>query len=153
LSTVMGIRCWGDRFTYVVLSGTIEEPRPKSCELVRLAVNDARPAQLAGFRQDVYDVLTQQGVLFVCFRSPEPIARAKSLPRAEIEGILQEVCHSHSPRVRIVGRTVKQLKSVLNFQGPASNVFRLSERSEFLHLGKTNYAEAIVAALSALVNE
>jgi hypothetical protein len=97
--------------------------------------------------------LSQYKVTTACFRAQEPIAQTKSIQRSELEGVLQEVCHAHKPGVPIVGRTVKQLKSVLEFAGAANKVFDLSERSEFSELGKTKYSEALVVALSALRDE
>lgn len=146
----MGVRCWGDRYTYVVVSGTAENPVLVASKHVRLPVNGTRPKQLSEFRQDVYDILTQHHVTSVCFRSQETISPKKSIVRAELEGVLQETCFSHKPSVSIIGRTVKQLKSVLHFAGQADKVVQLSNRPEFSSLAKTNCADAIVAALSAL---
>jgi hypothetical protein len=147
----MGVRCWGDRYAYVVLSGSKETPVLVASKHVRLLVNANRGEQLSGFRQDLYDILTQHQVEAACFKCHEPIAQTKSVPRGELEGVLQETCFSHRPSVPVLGRTFKQLKSVLQFGGAANHVVQAADCSEFSKLGKTNFAEAIVAALASLV--
>jgi hypothetical protein len=151
MSVVMGVRCWADRFAYVILAGTAEDATLIASDHVFLPVNQKRPAQLSEFRKDMYDIISQYAVQSVCFRSQEPIARKKSLPRSELEGVLQEMCSSHSPSVIVVGRTVKQLKSILKYGGRATNIFELADAPRFSDLGKTNFSEAIVTALAALV--
>lgn len=146
----MGFRCWADRFAYVVLDGNPEDPSLIASDHILLPVNHERAAQLSEFRKDLFDVLTQYEVGSVCFRSQEPIAKKKSLPRSELEGILQETCYSHMPRVIVAGRTVKQLKSILSYKGQANKIFELSGGPKFSHLAKTNFSEAVVAALAAL---
>jgi hypothetical protein len=147
---VMGVRCWADRFAYVILEGTAEHPTLVASDHVLLPVNHERAAQLSEFRKDLYDIVSQYAVKSACFRSQEPIAKKKSLPRSELEGVLQEMCYSHTPRVMVVGRTVKQLKSILKYQGQANRIFELSEDPHFSDLAKTNFSEAIVAALAGL---
>jgi hypothetical protein len=150
VNAAIGVRCWGDRFSYVVLSGLRDKPIVVVARHVTLPVNEDRPAQLSAFRRDIYDILSEFKIASACFKSPEPIAKTKSLQRAELEGVLQETCFSHVPSVPIIGRTVKQLKSVLEFQGSASDVFALSERAEFAKLAKGKYSEAIVVAISLI---
>ena len=150
MTTALGVRCWPDKFAYVVLTGSVDKPVLVGSGHVRLPVNESRAAQLGEFRRDVYDILSQYVVSTACFRAQEVIARTKSILRAELEGVFQETCYSHKPRVAIVGRTVKQFKRVLRYSGTASTVFSLSVRSEFSTLGKINFSEALVAAMSAL---
>lgn len=146
----MGVRCWADRFAYVIVEGIPEDPSLIASDHILLPLNHERAAQLSEFRKDLCDIMTQYAVKNVCFRSQEPIAKKKSLPRSELEGVLQELCYSNAPRIIVAGRTVKQLKSILKYNGQANKIFELSDGPRFSHLAKTNFAEAVVAALAAL---
>lgn len=150
MSNVMGLKCWGDRFSFVVLSGSLDKILLIRAKHVKLPAASSRPAQLAAFRQDIYDLLTQLKIESVCFRAQEAIAQKKSLTRAELEGVLQEACESLKPSVPVAGRTVIQFKSILHYTGKANEVFTLGDREETRSLAKTNFADAIVAAMSLL---
>jgi len=146
----MGVRCWDDRYAYVVLSGSRADPQVIIAKHVTLPVSVKRPELLATFRQDIYDLLTNYRVANVCYKCHEPIAKTKSVKRGELEGVLQETCFSHAPSVAITGRTFNQLKSVLHFDSKANLVAQMAHEAPFLKLAKTNFDEAVVAALSLL---
>jgi hypothetical protein len=148
---VLGVRCWSDRFSYVVVSGDLTSVTLIDAKHIALPVNLGRGAQLASFRRDISDLLSQHTLDHAFFRAPEPISPSKDIHRSELEGVLQEACFSSDPSVLIKGRTVSMLKASLKYTGPANNVFSLFVRPEFKGLAKVKFADAAVTALSGLV--
>jgi len=152
VAAVLGVRCWSESFAYVVVSGSRTAPLLVAAAHVLLPVNDNRGAQLASFRSDIYDVITSHCVSMVYFRRTEAIAKTKDQDRAQLEGVLQELCYSHDPSVPVAGRTVAQLKSALKFAGKANSVFELFDQPMFRNarLAKGKFQEAATTALSGL---
>lgn len=152
MAAILGVRCWSDSFAYVVLGGSQHAPRVLAATYVPLPVSDLRPAQLASFRKDIHDILSAHGVTQAYFRKTEGNSKTKDQGRAELEGVLQEACFSHTPSVSVDGRLKAQLKKALQYSGRAADVFQLFNQPVFVkaRLAKTHFDEAAVTALSGL---
>lgn len=150
MAVVLGVRCCSEAFAYVVLAGTQTAPKLLAKNYIPLPVGEGRGGKLASFRSDIYDLLSAHGITDVYFRRMEGNAKTRDAGRAEVEGVLQEVCYSHDPRVHIEGRLKAGLKKALNFAGRQADVFQLFNRPIFAGLPKTKYEEAAVVALSGL---
>lgn len=152
VATVVGVKCWSDRYAYVVLSGTSENPNLVKADHVPLPVNESRGAQLATFRSDVLALLTKLGATKAVFKIAENISNSDT-DRAEVEGVFQEACFSHDPSVEAEGLLKLQIKKRLDFDGKAKDVFTMFQERKnlFVGLGKTKYEEAAVTALAGLV--
>jgi hypothetical protein len=153
VNTLIGVRCWSDRYAYVVLSGPPEGPKLLEHDHVPLPINEARGARLATFRSDVLALLTKHGVTKAAFKTAEKISKNSDTDRAEVEGVFQEACFSHTPSVEVKSLVKSQIKKLLNFDGKAGEVFALFHEYEtlFKGLGKTKYDEPAVTALAGLV--
>jgi len=148
-TSVLGIRCWKDRYSYVIATGT-RTAFTTAVGHVPLPVNDERGAQLSKFRQDIIDLLTQHNVVTCFYRQLENNAQKVDARRAELEGVFQEACHSHEPSVRAVGKTLQQLKSACEFDGKSTAVLTLFKLPQFAKLQKGYFEEAAVVAFAAL---
>jgi hypothetical protein len=152
VATVVGVRCWSDRYAYVVLSGTSVWPKLVKHGHVQLPVNESRAAQLATFRSDVLALLTKHEVTKAVFKTAEKISKNSDTARAEVEGVLQEACFSHEPSVEVKSQVKSQIKKALDFDGKAGEVFTLFQKRDKLFdgLGKTKFDEAAITALAGL---
>jgi hypothetical protein len=150
VTTVLGIRCWSDRYAYVVLSGDAGHPTLKSSKNVPLPVKQERGSQLSTFRRDIMGLLDQHGVERAVFRSTEGNAQSMDSGRAEVEGVFQEACFSNSPSVPVRGLVKTQVRKLLHFEGPVKDVFTFFEQTPFANLAKTHFAEAVVIALAEM---
>ena len=153
MARVIGIRCWSNRHAYVVLSGTLDRPKLIKADYVTLPVNESRGAQLATFRNDMQALLTKYEVSKTVFKTAEGNSKSSDMERAEVEGVLQEACFSHTPRVEVKSLVKSQIKKLLSYDGKASEVFKIFQEHQklFAGYGKTNYDEAAVTALAGLV--
>lgn len=147
---ILGLRCWADAFGYAVVSGTQSAPNLIVAKHVALPAGAIRAEQLASFRDDIFAILSNYSIAKTYFRATETIARTKTLSRAELEGVLQEACYSHDPRIPIEKRIVSQLKKALGYNGSASSVFSLFDIPAFEGLSKVHLSEAAVTALAGL---
>lgn len=71
MPTVIGARCWCDRYAYVIMSGTSDRPKLVKHDHVQLPVNEPRGAQLATLRNVVLALLTKHGVTKAVFKTAE----------------------------------------------------------------------------------
>jgi hypothetical protein len=136
VATVVGVRCWSDRYAYPVLSGTSDQPKLVKHGHVQLPVNESRAAQLAAFRTDVLALLTKHEVTKAVFKTAERISKNSDTERAEVKSQVKS-----------------QIKKALDFDGKGGEVFTLFQKREKLFdgLGKTKFDEAAITALAGLV--
>jgi hypothetical protein len=150
VTTVLGIRCWSDRYAYVVLSGDADHPTLKSSKNVSLPVNEERASQLSTFRRDIMGLLAHHGVKSAVFRSAEGNAQSMDSGRAEVEGVFQEACFSNSPSVPVRGLVKTQVRKLLQYEGRVKDVFTFFGQTPFTNLAKSHFAEAVVIALAEM---
>lgn len=145
----IGFRCWKDKFSYVIVEGTQDNPTRITDKHIKLPKNLSRPEQLAWFRREIKEIIDTNDLDIAIFKSTEPISRTKDPLRGELEGILQETIYSHQKPTQVEGRIKTQLNSKTNAR-KAKYLGELLEHQAFCDLSKANYEDACVAALSGL---
>lgn len=145
----IGFRCWKNKFSYVIVEGTQDNPVLISNHYLKLPENLSRPEQLAWFRREIKELMDTNDLDIAIFKGTEPISKSKDPQRGELEGILQESIFSHQKPTKIEGRIKTQLNSKTNAR-KAKYLGELMEHEAFCHLAKVNYEDACVAALSGL---
>ena len=148
----IGIRCWKEKFSYVVVEGTQDEPIRISENHLKLPTTLSRPEQLAWFKREVKEILDTNDIDCAIFKATETISRSKDPLRGELEGILQETIFSHDKPTTVEGRIKTQLNSKTNAR-KAKYLGELLELDAFNDLSKTKYEDAAVAALSGLLKD
>lgn len=147
----LGIRCWNDKFSYVILTGTQEEPEEVESNQLNLPNNRSRPQQLAWLRKEIHELLDKHEISIGCFKATEPISRSKDPKRGELEGVVQEAGISHDSQIIIEPRIKSQLNSKTNAR-KTKYLGELLEIEGLNHLNKTKFEDAIISALSGLPN-
>lgn len=145
----LGIRCWKDKFSYVIVEGTQNSPKRIAENHLKLPVSMSRPEQLAWFKKEIKELLDTRDVDCAIFKATETISRSKDPLRGELEGVLQETIYSHDKPTTIEGRIKTQLNSKTNAR-KAKYLGELLELEAFDDLPKSKYEDACVAALSGL---
>ncbi len=145
----IGFRCWKDKFSYVIIEGTQDNPVLIANNHLKLPKNLSRPEQLAWFKREIKELMDTNDLDIAIFKATEPISQSKDPQRGELEGILQETIFSHQKVTQIEGRIKTQLNSKTNSR-KAKYLGELMEHEVFCELPKTNYEDACVAALSGL---
>ena len=146
---VIGFRCWKDKFSYVIIEGTQDNPNRLAENHLKLPKNCSRPEQLAWFRKEIKELIDINDIDYAIFKATEPISRTKDPARGELEGILQEVIYSHPKSTIVESRIKSQLNSKTNAR-KAKYLGELLELDAFNDLSKANYEDACIAALSGL---
>lgn len=147
----IGFRCWNDRFAFVVLEGTQDQPSVVASEVRRSPKNVDRPEFLAWVRSNVDEILTAYEPDAASFKATEGSSQKKDLRRAEVEGVLQEAAYSHRPSHVVTGRIKSQIrKDVAGFEEPARYVGRLLAGGSLSGLKSPNFEEAALVAICGL---
>ena len=145
----IGIRCWKDKFSYVIIEGTQDNPTRIAENHLKLPQNLSRPEQLVWFKKEIKEILDTKYIDCAIFKSTEIISRSKDPLRGELEGVLQETIFSHPKQTTVEGRIKTQLNSKTNAR-KAKYLGELLELEAFKDLSKSKYEDACVAALSGL---
>lgn len=145
----IGFRCWKDKFTYVIIEGTQDNPTRLKENHLKLPKNLSRPEQLAWFRREIKELMDTNDIDIAIFKATEPISQSKDPARGELEGILQETIFSHPKPTTVEGRIKTQLNSKTKAR-KAKYLGELLEHEAFCDLSKSNYEDACIAALSGL---
>lgn len=145
----IGFRCWKDKFSFVIIEGTQEDPILLDSNHLKLPKILPRPNQLAWFRREIKELMDTNDLDFAVFKATEPISQSKDPQRGELEGILQETIFSHPKTTQIEGRIKTQLNSRTNAR-KAKYLGELMDHEAFCELSKTNFEDACIAALSGL---
>jgi len=145
----IGFRCWKDKFSFVLIEGTQDNPTKIAENHLKLPKNLSRPEQLAWFRLEIKELMDTNDISIAIFKATEPISRTKEPTRGELEGILQETIFSHPKATTVEGRIKSQLNSNTNAR-KAKYLGELLDIDTFKDLSKVNYEDACIAALSGL---
>jgi hypothetical protein len=145
----IGIRCWKDKFSYVIIEGTQDNPTKIAENHLKLPPNLSRPEQLVWFKKEVKEILDTRDIDIAIFKATETISRSKDTLRGELEGVLQETIFSHPKSTTIEGRIKTQLNSKTNAR-KAKYLGELLVLDAFKDLAKSKYEDACIAALSGL---
>ncbi len=145
----IGFRCWKDKFSYVIVEGTQDNPNRLSENHLKLPNNFKRPEQLAWFKQEIKELMDTNDIEIAVFKATEPISRSKDPSRGELEGVLQETIFSHTKPTTVEGRIKSQLNSKTTAR-KAKYLGELLQHEQFNNLTKSKYEDACVAAISGL---
>ncbi|MEG0984222.1 hypothetical protein [Algoriella sp.] len=145
----IGFRCWKDKFSYIILSGTQENPIIISQNHLSLPKSSSRAEQLAWFRKEILEIMDTKNIDAAIFKATETISRTKEPQRGELEGILQEAIFSHPKTTTVEGKIKKQLHCSTTAR-KAKYLGELLELPVFSDLAKSKYEEACIAAISGL---
>ncbi len=145
----IGIRCWKDKFSYVVLEGTQEEPTRLLENHLSLPQKLSRPEQLVWFKREIKELMDTNDIDCAIFKATETISRTKDPKRGELEGVLQETICSHPKSTTVAGKIKTQINKDTNAR-KAKYVGELIVSDAFDGLAKGKYEEAFIAALSGL---
>jgi Holliday junction resolvasome RuvABC endonuclease subunit len=147
----IGFKCWGDKISYVVLSGTQESPEVIMADHIKAPKNAIRPEQLNWLRNEIHEILNTYSPDVGYFKAIEGNSRNKDLARVEFEGVLQEAGYSHKSKLEINGI----LKRHIVQKTPADKARYLGELFDddnLRHLSGANYQDACLSALIGIPN-
>src|SRR5687767_1822523 len=114
----IGFKCWGDRFSYVILEGTQETPSIIKFEHRKAPKNISRAEQLQWLRREVHEILDRNNVDCAFYKAVEPISRTKDLERGQFEGVLLEAAISHKTQLNIDSRIKVQIGKAVKSRKP-----------------------------------
>jgi hypothetical protein len=147
---VIGFRCFPDGFSYVVLDGDQERPTVVSNLRVTFPKDLAWGAKLSWCRRQAIEVLDQSQISAAGLKSAEPVAKTKSLPRSEVEGVITETLSSHLG-IECASRIKSQLKrDISGFDQPARYLERVLTATHLEHLNGPVFQDATLAAIAEL---
>jgi Holliday junction resolvasome RuvABC endonuclease subunit len=147
----LGLRCWPDRFTYVVLSGTVSSPVVVTSGAVTIPADVDRPAFLNWISTEVKTLLKRHTPTHCSYKAVEPLARKNSnlLRRSQVEGVVQAVVYESGCH-EIASFTKQQLKACLRFEGTAKDVAEALDASPLREFSGTDCEESALAAWASL---
>lgn len=147
----IGLRCWPDRFTYVVLAGTVGAPILIASDTVTIPADDDRPSFLNWISKEVRTILKRYPPIRCSYKAIEPMAfkNSDSLRRSQVEGVVQAVAHE-SGCTEIASYTKQQIKARIGFEGAAKDVAKALKGGPLDELSRTDFQEAALAAWASL---
>lgn len=150
----LGLRCWPDRFAYVVAEGTRKRPELVTSDILRLPQNMTRPCALNWLHKELNSIASKYSIRGCRYKAVEPMAQKTMslLERAQVEGVVQGGVYEAGCR-DIEGLRKTQIKRLLSFAGPAKHVTEALTDSPFSRLSGTDCQEAALAAWCALGEE
>lgn len=147
----MGLRCWPDKFTYVVLDGTVTSPRLIASDTVKIPTDNDRPAFLNWISTEVKTILKRYSPVRCSYKAIEPMAfkNSDSLRRAQVEGVVQAVAHD-SGCTQIASYTKQQIKARIEFEGAAKDVAKALKGTNLDGVSGADFQDAALAAWASL---
>ncbi len=147
----LGIRCWPDKFSFVVLEGSPSHPKLIEHDVRNFPTDLSRAGFLNWISHEVKGILLRRQVNEFAYKQIEPTARKNNslMRRAEVEGVIQAVVYESGSH-KISGLTKQQLKAKLHFEGPAGEVAKALLLGPLKELFGTEAEEAALVALALL---
>jgi Holliday junction resolvasome RuvABC endonuclease subunit len=147
----IGLRCWPDQFTYVVLRGTVSTPIPFTSGTVTIPADSDRPAFLNWISTEVRTIIKRHAPIRCSYKAIEPSARKNSalLRRSQVEGVVQAVVHELGC-THIDSYTKQQIKARIGFAGSAKDVAEALDSTSLQEFSGTDYEESALAAWASL---
>jgi len=147
----LGLRCWPDHFTYVVVQGTVSAPVPITSGSVKIPADADRPAFLNWISTEVRTLIKRHTPTHCSYKAIEPAAQKNSslLRRSQVEGVVQAVVYESGCR-RIASYTKQQIKSRLGFEGAAKDVANALDAGPLREFSGTACEESALAAWASL---
>ena len=149
---VIGLRCWKDSFSYVVLTGTQQSPNVVEKACCDFPANETWCGKLHWLREEIHEILERHPVDSAVVKVCEPNARSETL-RTEAEGVAKEAVYSKQ-NVDCEKRTKRQIRSrISGFDRAARYVLNALDAHGLQALNNSSFKEAAVAALAELPTE
>lgn len=146
---IIAFRCWGGKFTYVILRGDQNDPEIVDSKHLKIPPGFSRPEELEWFRKEVHEVLTKFSITSGLFKAIEPISRTKDMSRGEMEGVLQLSALMHPKKILLIRRIKSQLNKHTASR-KAKYLDELLDNEALSSLNTANFREASICALSGL---
>ena len=147
----LGIRCWPDKFSFVVLEGSSSKPVLVECDVRRFPTDLSKPGFLNWISHELKNILGRRPIKGAAYKAIESTARknSKLMLRAEVEGVIQAVLYESGCR-EVEGLTKRQLKSALGFGDTADKICNALQDSPLADLFGRDTEEAALAAWALL---
>jgi len=123
MSVSLGIRCFEDRFSFVVFSGSSSSPKVVTMEELKFPASADRAEGLQWMRRQVQSMLDTHEPAHLGFKAAESMRAAPTKVRknaeayrSELEGVLQEAAISHKSQLIAVRWVNVQLKGALGVE-------------------------------------
>ena len=148
--SVMGLRCFNEGFSCVVLQGNQQSPQLIMNDKYTFPVNLSWGGKLAWLRKQVFELLEQHEITAVGMKSIEPIVRQKPSKRLEVEGVIKEAVHVSlgcdcTPRIK------SQLKrDIADFTQTARYLGSVLTSRGLSLLNNDSFRDAALAAIAEL---
>jgi hypothetical protein len=149
--TVLGIRCWPEKFSYVAAKGNSERPTLVAAETLHSPQGMNRACFLGWVFRETQALVTKHAPRACRIKACEPNAQknAHSLERSQVEGVVHASLYQSG--CRDIGTLYKQqIKISVGFAGQASKVSEALAGTAFQELAGKDEEEAALAAWSAL---
>jgi hypothetical protein len=147
----LGIRCWPDRFAFVVLGGSASRPELIEHGVRKFPTDLSRAGFLSWISNEVKGILGRRRINASAYKQIEPKAQKNTslLRRAEVEGVIQAVLYESGCR-SVTGLIKTQLKSTLHFEGSAKEISAALSGGPLEELLGKDAEEAALAAWALL---
>lgn len=147
----LGIRCWPDRFAFVVLDGTAVHPDLVEHGVRKFPTDLSRAGFLSWISNEVKAILARRRINASAYKQIEPKAQKNTslLRRAEVEGVIQAVLYESGCR-DVTALIKTQLKSALHFDGAAKEISAVLLSGPLEELLGKDEEEAALAAWALL---
>lgn len=147
---MIGLRCFPNKFCYVVLEGTQQKPVLFDKKKLPFPKNGTRGSHLRWLRKQIFEICETYSVEGVCIKRAEPAARTKSLERSEVEGVIKEAIKSKT-NIECVPRIKSQLRrDIKGFNRAARYLPTLLDRINLGNLKNSDFEDAALAAIAEL---
>lgn len=145
----IGFRCWGDKFSFVILEGSQASPTVLSNEHRKAPKGISRAEQLQWLRNEIHEILNRYEIEVAFYKAVEPISKQKDLERGQFEGVMLEAAFSHKKQIEIASRIKSQINRDTNSR-KAKYVSEVLQNEHLKDLSTANFEEACLAALCGL---
>lgn len=149
--TVLGIRCWPQKFSYAAATGNSERPILVAADTLHSPQGMNRACFLSWVYRETQSLVTKHDPRTCRIKAVEPIAtkNTHSLERSEVEGVVNASLYQSGCRdIKAVYK--QQIKASIGFDGQASQVSEALAGTVFEELAGQDEEEAALAAWCAL---
>jgi hypothetical protein len=147
----IGFRAFPDSVSYVILEGTLLDPKVIKYDNVKIPKNVISKdyESLSWIRKEIIEILNINKVDKCSIKTTENFPAKKNSKRIEIEGVIKEVAFSNSS-FKVISRIKSQIKRDCNFKKKASDLYELLNVSILQPLNNSIYNDATLTALADL---
>lgn len=147
---VLGIRCWHDKFAFVVAKGPSTNPEIIESDVRKFPADLERAGFLNWISKEIKGVLHRHPIAAAGFKALEGTAfrTVEVVKRAEVEGVIQAVLYESGCK-DVDGLTKQQIKAAIGYNGKAAEVVNALEGTAFAEM-QANIQDAALVAWALL---